>query len=58
MYNVIGTHKKSIEKAYNYRWARIFRRLFNKGAFLDQKVVLNLWYDYTRPNSQKLFPSI
>ena len=39
---------------------------FQKGAILDQKAVLNLWYVDTkeislvdtRPNVQKLFPSI
>ena len=31
---------------------------FQKGALLGQKVALNLWYVDTRPNLQKLFPSI
>ena len=31
---------------------------FQKGAFLGQKVALNIWYVDTRPNSQILFPSI
>ena len=31
---------------------------FQKGALLAQKAALNLWYVDTRPNSQKLFPSI
>ena len=30
---------------------------FQKGALLGQKVVLNLWYIDTRPNSQKQFLS-
>ena len=42
----------------HYSWTRIFRRLFQKGALLGQKTPLNLWYVDTRPNSQKLFPSI
>ena len=31
---------------------------FQKGALLGQKEALNLWYVDTRPNSQKLLPSI
>ena len=31
---------------------------FQKVELLCQKVELNLWYVYTRLNSQKLFPSI
>ena len=31
---------------------------FQKGALLGQKAAINLWYVDTRPNSQKLFPSI
>ena len=31
---------------------------FQKVALLGQKAALNLWYVDTRPNSQKLFPSI
>ena len=31
---------------------------FQEGALLGKKAALNLWYVYTRPNSQKLFPSI
>ena len=31
---------------------------FHKGALLGQKAELNLKYVDTRPNSQKLFPSI
>ena len=31
---------------------------FQKGALVGQKAALNLWYVDTRPNSQKLFPSI
>ena len=31
---------------------------FQKGALLGKKAALNLWFVNTRPNSQKLFPSI
>ena len=31
---------------------------FQKGALLGHTEALNLWYSNTRPNSQKLFPSI
>ena len=31
---------------------------FQKGELLGQKAELNLWYVDTRPNLQKLFPSI
>ena len=31
---------------------------FQKGVLLGQKAALNLWHVDTRPNSQKLFPSI
>ena len=40
-------------------WAITFRfeRLFSKSALLGQKSALNLWYVYTRLNSQKLYRS-
>ena len=41
-----------------YSWAIIFSELFQKGELLGQKAALNLLYIDTRPNSQKLFPSI
>ena len=42
----------------NAAWPESLEDFFQKGALLGQKAALNLWYFDTRPNSQKLFPSI
>ena len=42
----------------NAAWLESLEDYFQKGALLGQKAALNLRYVDTRPNSQKLFPSI
>ena len=47
-----------LKKTSSTAGQRYFEDYFQKGALLGQKAAINLWYVDTRPNSQKLFPSI